>query len=256
MGNSQEKHVLSESKSQPPKWTIYLQGLLILGLLLSSLYAEAKSDRDPSVPGITIGNFHLLSEDKGRVYRGAEPIGHEQEAAAIGVNQVLIYKKQNKKEVDREIQNWKQLGLQDQNIHHLPAAWKDLDVQRACEHTVTALQLIKSALETPKAALYLHCTHGEDRTGLVSGLFRVLHDKWTLQQAFQNEMCARGYEAGSPTKPDFVVSQIRKGLTPLLLKFARLEKDGVLGWNKLDLSLCADIGNTVPLEDPKNWRCQ
>ncbi|HEY8097827.1 MAG TPA: tyrosine-protein phosphatase [Methylobacter sp.] len=31
----------------------------------------------------------------------------------------------------------------------------------------------------------IHCTHGEDRTSLGVGRFRVLHDKWTKDKAYQ-----------------------------------------------------------------------
>lgn len=29
--------------------------------------------------------------------------------------------------------------------------------------------------------IYIHCTHGRDRTGLMVGAYRILHDKWTIQ---------------------------------------------------------------------------
>jgi tyrosine-protein phosphatase SIW14 len=38
----------------------------------------------------------------------------------------------------------------------------------------------------------VHCTHGQDRTGLVIGLHRVLHEHWTKAQAY-DEMLARGF---------------------------------------------------------------
>jgi len=33
--------------------------------------------------------------------------------------------------------------------------------------------------------IYVHCLHGQDRTGLVVGLFRVLHDHYTKSKAFK-----------------------------------------------------------------------
>lgn len=38
----------------------------------------------------------------------------------------------------------------------------------------------------------VHCTHGQDRTGLVIGQFRVLSDSWTKEQAY-HEMVAYGF---------------------------------------------------------------
>jgi tyrosine-protein phosphatase SIW14 len=40
--------------------------------------------------------------------------------------------------------------------------------------------------------VYVHCLHGEDRTGIVVGEFRVLHDHWTKQRAYA-EMKRHGF---------------------------------------------------------------
>ena len=33
--------------------------------------------------------------------------------------------------------------------------------------------------------VYVHCLHGQDRTGLIVGLFRVLHDHYTKEMAYK-----------------------------------------------------------------------
>jgi|SRR5579863_2530147 len=40
--------------------------------------------------------------------------------------------------------------------------------------------------------VYVHCSHGQDRTGLVTAMFRVIHDHWTFEDA-RNEMISNGY---------------------------------------------------------------
>jgi protein tyrosine/serine phosphatase len=45
---------------------------------------------------------------------------------------------------------------------------------------------------TAGGGVLVHCTHGQDRTGLVVGLHRVLHEHWTKARAYQ-EMLARGF---------------------------------------------------------------
>lgn len=50
-----------------------------------------------------------------------------------------------------------------------------------------------SAVNDPdNQPVYVHCLHGEDRTGAMVGLYRVNNQGWTADQAYQ-EMLARGF---------------------------------------------------------------
>lgn len=51
---------------------------------------------------------------------------------------------------------------------------------------------ILQILRTSKEPVLVHCYHGEDRTGLVIGLERVLLEKWRPQTAY-DEMLAKGF---------------------------------------------------------------
>jgi protein tyrosine/serine phosphatase len=55
---------------------------------------------------------------------------------------------------------------------------------------------IKLALDKLKnkslRPVYVHCLHGEDRTGLIVGLYRVLNNGYTKEQAFK-EMLDNGF---------------------------------------------------------------
>lgn len=48
------------------------------------------------------------------------------------------------------------------------------------------LTYVERTLEaaTDRDVYLVHCTHGQDRTGLVIGIFRVLHDRWTKDRAY------------------------------------------------------------------------
>lgn len=49
------------------------------------------------------------------------------------------------------------------------------------------LAALEVLLETATAddVWLVHCTHGQDRTGLIVGRYRVLHDRWTKDAAYQ-----------------------------------------------------------------------
>lgn len=53
-------------------------------------------------------------------------------------------------------------------------------------------QILKVMSEPKNSPLFVHCQHGRDRTGLISGLYRVLNQKWNAQNA-HDEMLALGF---------------------------------------------------------------
>ena len=192
---------------------------LALGLCALTGSAEAGSSLPSSIPGITIGNSHVVlrGNGKGTLVRGSAPTGKVAELAQL-----------------------RQAGYRAASISHIPFAWKDLPPFRtSCGQVVDALATLDRVYHTPGRTAFFHCTVGEDRTGLLAGLVRLLETGETVAQVFQRELCARGYEAGNPHKPPMVVNQVRAGLTPLFLKMATLIKAGKLKPGALSKTVCA-----------------
>ena len=54
------------------------------------------------------------------------------------------------------------------------------------------LELADAVSRVSTDVYLVHCTHGQDRTGLVIGLHRVLHEHWTAHRAW-DEMIAHHY---------------------------------------------------------------
>ena len=67
-----------------------------------------------------------------------------------------------------------------------------LDVFRspAKEHIDQFVAVIQSAESGP---VFTHCLHGRDRTGLMTGIYRVVIDSWTAEKAYQ-EMVECGFD--------------------------------------------------------------
>lgn len=121
-----------------------------------------------------IVHFHVVSD--GAIYRGGRPEAPGLTALAeMGVK------------TDLDLDN-------------------DADAARAEEHVATALgmryvanhmsgfwspkdSVVNAALavleDSSNYPVYVHCKHGQDRTGLIVGLYRVFHDGWQPQAAYQ-----------------------------------------------------------------------
>jgi hypothetical protein len=202
-----------------------------LGFFLTTTSWAGQSLFVSSVEGITIGNTHVVTEG---ILRGAQPGRKVSELADYGIEEVIIFKSQSKNEVDKELVELKNLKIKS---HHIPFRWKDLEsTQVACEQTVKALQLIRKAHQANRK-IFFHCTVGEDRTGLLAGLWRMEQENLTTEEAWQSEMCQRGYADGNPKKPWIVTKSIHEELTPLFLALAEKIEDG----EQLDLKSCLNL---------------
>ena len=181
---------------------------LILALTLSSSAF--------AIDGVTIPNAFQVDRE-GHIFRGKEPKKLVSQLRGIGITDVLIFKNEVKTEVTTEIADLRALGIRP---HHIPFRWKNLESnQKACEQIVDAINLIYTT-KARNGSIYFHCTAGEDRTGMLAGLYRMLEENLSANQVFQSEMCARGYSDGNPHKPGIVHGAIQKELTPLFIALA------------------------------------
>jgi protein tyrosine/serine phosphatase len=57
------------------------------------------------------------------------------------------------------------------------------------EHVVEVMRMLKQAENGP---FLIHCQHGADRTGLMSAMYRILEQGWTVDEALE-ELTGGGY---------------------------------------------------------------
>lgn len=177
-----------------------------------------------------IGNAHIVTAD-GRIIRGSNPTGKAELLKKNGITDILIFRKGQKSELDAEYQDLYQSGFKENQITHIDMNWKDIADQKAeCEKVVNALMLINTVANQPERKIYFHCTMGEDRTGLLAGLFRIQNQNWTTENAFKNEMCKYGFGEANSKKPAFVLDAINKNLKPIFTQLAyQLERGQKIG---------------------------
>jgi protein tyrosine/serine phosphatase len=213
--------------------------ITLLTILISfETLANLVSSVPSTLPNIDLPNSHLVGRS-GRVFRSMQPMDYLDEVTALGIDEVLIFKNQTSNEVEVEIELLQEMGIVD--IHHIAFQWKNYEsLESACGQLIEGLRLISHSIKN-KRNLLIHCTVGEDRTGALAGLWRMLEEGRSAVSVFRSEMCARGYANGNPNKPSKVTRALEQELTPLFFAMAKKIESGVLTRKNLDESVCYDL---------------
>lgn len=141
------------------------------GLLLIGLAGEALAQNEVRYPELP--NFHQVNS---QLYRGAQPgPGGLQTLKTIGVKTVVNLRGEDA-HTRAEGAEARRLGLRYYSIA-LPgfSKPKDAEVERV-------LDIINASENQP---VFIHCRHGEDRTGTIIACYRIAHDGWTAAAAKQ-----------------------------------------------------------------------
>ncbi|HAZ14031.1 MAG: hypothetical protein A2X86_17165 [Bdellovibrionales bacterium GWA2_49_15] len=222
---------------------------LFLLILSSSAWAQASSFKS-SIKELDIRNAHYVGQTS-QVIRGQAPQGNIQQLADLEVTDVLIFKNETKNEVQTELKQLKELGI---TGHHIPFLWKDIKNHKlACRQIVQAVRLIDNVITDENGKIFFHCTVGEDRTGILAGVWRLLSEKRAKAEGtFQREMCQRGFAEGNPNKPEHVVSAVQENLSPLYMFFAEQVENGMT-LSDLDETICNDY---LPVNYQNFYQCR
>jgi tyrosine-protein phosphatase SIW14 len=145
---------------------------LVLLLLLPTLTAPTpNSAQVAGTPAVTIKNFGKVSES---YYRGAQPGEEEfEQLKRLGIKTIIDLREDKKAEEG----DWvSRAGMQYFNI--------PLKASRAAdeEQTLYFMSLVNNPDNWP---VYVHCKGGRHRTGALTAVYRITHDAWNADQAFQ-----------------------------------------------------------------------
>ena len=206
-------------------------------VMLMNLAWALNSPFRSTVKGISLGNAHVVGKVGRKILvRGMAPGAQMEDLVDAGIERVLIFKNDTNGEVAQEKKALAQLGFGKEDVRHISFQWRDLPQSKTvCRQIIEGLIFLRDSLNDGHST-YFHCTVGEDRTGLISGIYRMVFDNWSREKAFQLEMCRWGYERGNPKKPAQVVAAIRAELTPVFLAFANWKSNDIL--NDLDPKIC------------------
>ncbi|HMG76923.1 MAG TPA: dual specificity protein phosphatase family protein [Pyrinomonadaceae bacterium] len=143
--------------------------VFVASVLMAALAFDALAQTEARYAELP--NFHQVNS---QIYRGAQPrAGGLQTLKKIGIKTILNLrgKDENTRAEEAEART---LGLRYYNIS-LPefSAPKDKEVQQV-------LDIINTMENQP---VFVHCRHGEDRTGTIIACYRITRDGWSAVEA-------------------------------------------------------------------------
>lgn len=149
---------------------------MVFCLFILSSFIQASQTISLNTQQWDSNDLPALSQVTPSFLRGGRP-------TALGIKKLkemgikTIVNLENDDEAILEEQQWaKKAGIE---FHSIPLSWFFSPSE---EDVSLALNLINDPTKTP---VFLHCQHGEDRTGLIVGLYRVYLQEWSPQQAYQ-----------------------------------------------------------------------
>ena len=151
---------------------------------------ERAPARAADVSSVHIDNFGQVNP---AYYRGAEPDDDQYAALALaGIKTVVDLRSDDVDVGDKRLVE--QAGMQ---YARIPMTTHQAPTPSMVE---TFLKMVNEPANQP---VYVHCVGGRHRTGVMTAIYRITHDRWTADQAFK-EM--KQYKFGA----DFLHSEFKK----------------------------------------------
>jgi protein tyrosine/serine phosphatase len=172
-----------------------LRRVLPIALVLIGCATARDEHRAAETPSIASAMHRLQSEGAParfarvdeRVYRGGQPTEeHLRLLHAIGVTKIVDLRRERLDVRRAERAAARELGMEFVELPFFGVFGADLDfLTRAIDELRTH----------DGGAVYIHCDNGRDRTSLVVALYRLVHDEWSPERAWQHEVLAYGHES-------------------------------------------------------------
>jgi protein tyrosine/serine phosphatase len=162
-------------------------------VLLSPSFAMAFSNPETytDLAAATIPKFSQVSDS---LFRGGRPQQNDlaQVQSRYGVSTVV--------DIENNVQAIRQeRGFAAQLQMEFISEPMDWETRPSDDQVNAILDLLKHSNGGP---VFIHCTHGEDRTGLIVGLYRVEVQGWTPEQAY-SEMLQMGFHTKFKALDDY-----------------------------------------------------
>ena len=163
-----------------------VSALAIVTFVSLTLLSVAQGAQSAKSTKCDIKNFGSVNQT---LYRGAQPKEQDfADLAAIGIKTVIDLQKGG---MDRE-----QVLVEANGMKFYRIGMSDKG-QPAPEQVELFLKIVNDPDQQP---VYIHCAGGRHRTGAMTAIYRMTHDGWTADQAFQ-EMKQYDFDYGMGHTP-------------------------------------------------------
>ena len=144
--------------------------VLMFAMMLAPVQVFAGGLQDSHAP-ISIENFGKLNDN---YFRGSQPVVEQfAELKKLGIKTIVDLRKDSIEGVSQQAHN---AGLQYVNI---PLSTKRPATE---EQTAQFLTLVNDPAKWP---VFVHCKGGRHRTGEMTAIYRITHDGWSSDKAYE-----------------------------------------------------------------------
>ena len=155
--------------------------LLLTMMLGSPAHSGAQAVLQHVQTSVRIPNFGKINDN---YYRGAQPKAADYTALArLGIKTVIDLTKNG------EMTEAASVAREGMRFFRIPLTTTDRPSNEAVD------QFLKLVNDPANQPVYVHCQGGRHRTGVMTALFRLTHDQWTADRAF-DEMRQYEFEKG------------------------------------------------------------
>jgi tyrosine-protein phosphatase SIW14 len=157
------------------------RALMAVVILALSVCVFAETPRREKLAAIQIKNFGCINEN---YFRGAQPQERDYAAlAALGVKTVIDLEEEGEA---KEAQQVEAAGMK---FYRIKMNTKDKPNR---EQVAAFLKIVDDPANQP---VFVHCHGGRHRTGVMTAVYRMMHNGWSADQAF-TEMKQFQFEKG------------------------------------------------------------
>jgi tyrosine-protein phosphatase SIW14 len=138
---------------------------------VSHVNGEKERALAASIAAPSISNFDIVSEG---LWRGAAPSNQAMQKLAESGVKTIVDLRLAGLGAEEEASRAKKLGIK---YIHIPLGFMGPSLSKVAQF----LNIVNDPANQP---VFVHCRYGADRTGALVGVFRVIHDHWSFNQAY------------------------------------------------------------------------